>query len=100
MRLLILIGVFMITGCASIDRPNMSDFNIPEDNQFTYKVRDSLEYDEENRLAWLGMFLEENNMCSNGYVVDNRREIKNGSSWISKKVYIVYKGHCKEVEKN
>jgi len=85
-----------VAGCATLDRPLVTDFRPVTDSIFEYRAQASaLEYPadspaaEEVRMQWLRTWLDDNAMCPAGYEITDRREVKVGFG-----ARIWYRGRC------
>jgi hypothetical protein len=101
----LVIAALLLTGCAAIDRPELSRFE-PDGTQegqraFRFYARaDSLIYrvdtpeGEAARMRWLDSYIDENKFCARGYQIDSR-EIVTISTGLANVHDLFYKGRCK-----
>jgi len=89
-----------LAGCASVDRLYMTEFEPTGANEFRYKAFANAAYKPEDpeseatRIEWLQQYLTDNNLCPNGYVIDDRKSVYNGTILAAKTYDLIYYGHC------
>lgn len=95
------LGAALLTGCATVDRPQMSRFEPLTDTTFRFSARtDLLIYREDapeaeaERMRWLQTYLADNKLCTAGYAIDSRRAVVIGDT-LGKLYEIIYFGRCK-----
>jgi hypothetical protein len=95
--------ILLLAGCAQMGKMDYTTFepvtNNGLQNEFKYVVKSNIfnpaddESSEIERFQWLGMWLSDNKMCPNGYVILSRTAIDLGYSDAVKRIY--YIGKCK-----
>lgn len=98
-----LASVFVVFGCTQALKPQYTKFE-PFKSQdgvqhFKYFVHANTtnpgaeKADEDYRINWLAILIADNELCSNGYEILERNEVKLGFENVVKDIY--YIGQCK-----
>lgn len=95
--------VLFLVGCAQMGKMDYTTFEPVitngSPNEFKYMVKSNIfnpandQTSEAERFQWLDMWLSDNEMCPNGYVIISRKAIDLGYSDAVKHIY--YVGKCK-----
>lgn len=101
-KILIIIFIFAISGCARIHKIESSSFESfpskpPQQFKFIAHTNIWNPYGdgdgEKTRMEWLQMWIDDSDICKNGYVIVERKEADIGLGPEVKRIY--YTGQCK-----
>jgi len=103
--LAILLALATIAGCSRVDRAHMTNFTPAGEGQYLYVVRTDPIYPlesasaEAERIAWLGQYLTDNELCPAGYLIVDRTTLLVNVSLIGVRNYNVhYRIACRPQE--
>ena len=95
-----MVSVALLSSCAAVDRPAMSQFEPLSENTFKYSAKADLIYrydtsdGEKARMEWLEQYLSDNGLCKNGYRIDSRKAVLIRKDLLGDWHDIFYYGHC------
>lgn len=96
-----LMAAGLCAACATVDRPQMSDFAPTADGGFRFTARADLVFYREDsasaeaeRIRWLETWLADNGLCRAGYEITSRRPVVR-SDILGRVFDIHYTGRCR-----
>lgn len=95
----------LLTGCAQMDKTSLTTFEpLKPSNgiqEFKFRAISGIfkspadPESEKERMEWLGMWLNDNNMCKNGFLITDRNSVSLGPGFYESNKHIYYTGQCK-----
>jgi major membrane immunogen (membrane-anchored lipoprotein) len=91
--------IVSLTACSSFDR-RITSFEPMANNEFRYQAFADATYsptdpdDEAIRLNWLQQYLNDNDLCANGYEITDRKQVLKSKSAFADIYDIIYYGRC------
>jgi len=96
MRVALAMISFLLAGCEAIDRPAMSSFEPNADGTFRFEAMKGADgiYSDEDRLGWLQTYLNNNDMCRDGYSVLETKNVLVQKAWLGDVYRQIIYGKC------
>lgn len=101
MRTILVLTLVLLGGCSALDRQELTSFEPLPNKKFRYEAKTDAIYrhdtaaGERTRLSWLEKYLRDNQLCSGGYVIEQRKAVLIRRAALAQLYNIIYYGRCK-----